>query len=253
MEPIKRPPLLALVHGAGHTGACWDPTIAVLNAQRPDIPVVAVDLPGRRGISGSLADLTIGRAAESVESQIMAMDPGPVVLVAHSLAGVTLPEVANRLGTRLAAMVFISAAVPPNGKSALDILPFPVAPISRLLSTVKPVTRPMSRWLAVRLFANDMTSAQQQFMLEGLVPESARLGTERVRRTAVADVPKTWILTTMDKVNSPARQRKAIERLGGVDTIVELDSGHDAMISSPKALAGLLLEVVDRPGVSPFS
>jgi pimeloyl-ACP methyl ester carboxylesterase len=242
----RSPPLLALVHGAGNTGACWDPTIAVLRAQRPDVPVVAVDLPGRRRNPGSLAELTIERAAESVEKQIMAMDPERVVLVGHSLAGLTLPEVANRLGTRLVAMVFISAAVPPNGKSALDVLPFPVAAISRLVSTVRPVTRPMSRWLAVRLFANDMSREQQQFMAEGLVPESARLGVERVRRTAMADVPKTWILTTMDKVNPPARQRKAIERLGGVDTIVELESGHAAMISRPEAVAGLLLDAVDR-------
>ncbi len=61
----------------------------------------------------------------------------------------------------------------------------------------------------------------------------------------MADVPKTWILTTKDKANPPTRQRRAIGFLGGVDAVVEIDSGHDAMISAPAALAGILLDIVD--------
>jgi pimeloyl-ACP methyl ester carboxylesterase len=242
---LNTPPLLVFVHGSGNTGACWDPTIAALHAQRPDIPAVAVDLPGRRSVPGDLAKLTIRSAAESVETQIRATDPKHVVLIGHSLAGVTLPEIANRLGTRLAALVFISAAVPPNGKAALNVLPFPITQIARLLSTVKPVTRPLPRWMAVRLFAEDMTPEQQQFMFEGLVPESARLVVERVQRSALPSVPTTWILTTKDKVNPPARQRKAIELLGGVDAIVEIDSGHNVMISDPGAVVTVLLDIVN--------
>ena len=44
------------------------------------------------------------------------------VLVGHSMAGLTIPEVARRAPERVAHLVFLSCSVPPEGGSIVDIL-----------------------------------------------------------------------------------------------------------------------------------
>ena len=40
---------VVLIHGAAHTAACWQPTVAELAGSVPDLRVLAVDLPGLTG------------------------------------------------------------------------------------------------------------------------------------------------------------------------------------------------------------
>jgi len=53
-------PALVLVHGGAHAADCWDPTVDEVHRRAPDLPVLAVDLPGRAGKPGELAALSIG-------------------------------------------------------------------------------------------------------------------------------------------------------------------------------------------------
>jgi len=46
-------PALVLMHGGAHAADCWDLTVDEIHRCAPDITVVAVDLPGRRGKPGS--------------------------------------------------------------------------------------------------------------------------------------------------------------------------------------------------------
>ena len=52
-------PALVLVHGAQHAADCWDLTVEEIHRQAPDLKVLAVDLPGRRGKSGDLVGARI--------------------------------------------------------------------------------------------------------------------------------------------------------------------------------------------------
>jgi hypothetical protein len=56
------------------------------------------------------------------------------------------------------------------------------------------------------------------------------------------EVPRTWILTTRDRSLSVRSQRRSIEALGGVQTIIEMDTCHDLMVSEPERLAAILVE-----------
>jgi pimeloyl-ACP methyl ester carboxylesterase len=53
-------------------------------------------------------------------------------------------------------------------------------------------------------------------------------------------VGSTYVVLTDDQVLPPALQRQMAARLGRA-TVVELDAGHSAMVSRPRALAALLL------------
>jgi hypothetical protein len=53
---------------------------------------------------------------------------------------------------------------------------------------------------------------------------------------------RTWILTRRDRVVSARRQHAYMTWLGGVDTVLSVDTCHDVMLSEPSWLADRLIE-----------
>jgi hypothetical protein len=85
--------------------------------------------------------------------------------------------------------------------------------------------------------------AQRGFMAGRLCAESARIPGQNVSRRGMPDdVPRTWILTLRDRALSQKSQRRSIAALGGVQTIVEMDTCHDLMVSEPERLAEILVD-----------
>src|SRR4051812_2321482 len=95
---------VVLVHGAAHSGWCWDRVVAGLTAA--GITARAVDLPGHGQDTGALTDLH-GNAA-SVTAVLDAME-GPVVLVGHSLGGAVITEAG--VHPKVVRLVYIAAMV----------------------------------------------------------------------------------------------------------------------------------------------
>jgi hypothetical protein len=56
------------------------------------------------------------------------------------------------------------------------------------------------------------------------------------------DIPRTWILTLRDRAIAPKLQRKNIQALGGVQTLIEINTCHCLMVSEPELLAETLVE-----------
>jgi hypothetical protein len=55
-------------------------------------------------------------------------------------------------------------------------------------------------------------------------------------------VPRTWILTLRDRALSPTFQRRAIDAIGGVQAIIEMDTCHMLMVREPRRLAEILVD-----------
>lgn len=243
LGPVVSDATLVLVHGGQHTGACWQPTVDVIARRQPHRRVIAVDLPGRASQPGDLATLTISQCVESVVSQIGDSCSGEVVLVGHSMAGLTLPGVVSALGaSRVRHAVYLACCVPPQGKTVVDTLRPPVSWITGVLSKRNPVSKPLPPFVAKWMFANGMSKELRQLTVEGLVSESSGITREPVDRRGMPKVPTTWLLTKRDKSLRPARQREFAANLGSVDEIIEIDTCHNAMMSEPELLADLLLE-----------
>ena len=77
-------------------------------------------------------------SSRAVVDEIVGNDLHDVVLVGHSLAGVTLPGVVGAVPDRLRHVVFVSAAVPPDGGRVIDTLD----PGMREYSRSRPVPTP---------------------------------------------------------------------------------------------------------------
>ncbi len=243
-------PGLVLIHGGYHMARCWAPTVAELQRQAPDVPVLAVDLPGRGDSPADLGSVTVGSCVDRVVGQIDAAGLGEVVVVGHSLGGLTVPGVAARLGAaRVARLVFIATLVPPEGTSAVQLIPWP--PLRWYMARLLPPgrsRRPPPRAAARLGFCNGMTRQQRELVYDQLCPEATNLFHEPADRAQMpASVPRTWILPRRDRACPPRYQRRYLDNLGGVDEVIEIDTCHDVMVSEPATLAAILAERC-RPG-----
>jgi homoserine acetyltransferase len=96
-----------------------------------------------------------------------------------------------------------------------------------------------------KLFCNDMNPEQARFVVENCGPEAVGLIGERLSRAGIpASLPKTYVKLLRDATIPLKKQAAMIANLracpGGDVEVVELDSGHDAMISHPAELAEII-------------
>ncbi len=234
-------PGLVLVHGGAHAADSWDLVVAELARHAPELRVLAVDLPGRPGKPTDLPTIRITDWVDSVVADVDDAGLGDVVVVGHSLAGVTVPGVVAKLGAqRVREMVLVAAFIPPQGESVADALRGP--PLARAAGWIHR-SFPMPAAAARFAFCNGMTREQRRFTMSRLCSESPNVIVETVDRSGMPDkVPRTWIMTLSDRALSVRQQHECIKSLGGVETLICIDSCHDVMISEPHWLARVLLE-----------
>jgi pimeloyl-ACP methyl ester carboxylesterase len=239
---------IVLVHGGGHGAWCWERMLPFISR-----PVLAVDLPGRGGTPGDLDSLTVDECAASVLADADRAGFDRFVLVGHSLGGLTISAVAGRAPSRVSQLVYVSCAVPPEGGSVMDTLPFVIRFVSRqALKRAKRAKQGkqvgsagLSEARIRKMFCNDMNPEQARFVVESCGPEAVGLISERVSRAAIPpSMPKAYVKLARDASIPPKKQDVMIANLrscpGGEVEVVPLDSGHDAMISHPAELAGIV-------------
>jgi pimeloyl-ACP methyl ester carboxylesterase len=228
---------IVFVHGGKHDSRYWQPTMDAIAEREPSVHLLAVDLPGRRGMIG---DMTLSGCVNSAVAQVQRADMGSIVLVGHSLAGVTMPGIASKLGAeRVRRIVAVSCCVPPQGKTTADTVSWSSRLVARLLERV-----PMPRWLARQIFCNGMSAEQTELSLRLLVPDAPDTpGLTRApadRSALPPDIPRTWVLTLRDRTLPPRVQLRFAANLN-VSEIVPIDTGHNPMIADPQGLAEILL------------
>jgi pimeloyl-ACP methyl ester carboxylesterase len=236
-------PGLVLIHGGAHAADCWDLIVAELAGQAPELRVLAVDLPGRAGKPADLVTVTITDWVNSAVADIDDAGLGDVVVVGHSMAGLTVPGIVAKLGAaRVREMILLAAFVPPQGSSVVDTLRGPLAPLARTATRISK-SFPMPAAAARFAFCNGMTRGQRRLVLSRLCLESPNVIVEPVDRGDLPDgVPRTWIMTLRDRALSDQQQLTAIESLGGVDTMICMNGCHDVMFSEPRLLANILAD-----------
>ena len=219
-----------LVHGAAHGAWCWERLVPFLLAGPAVDSVVAVDLVGHgaRLDAKPLDSICLDDYADDVVREVESRDFHDVVLVGHSMAGVTLPLVVPRIQSRLRRVIFLSTTNPPVGQSITDLMTDPLSPVSRELDFEK-------------MFCNDLDDETTSWLLNHLGPEPPGAMTEAARVSPVlADIATTYVLLEQDEALPPAFQRRQIEN-AQPDEVVSFDAGHSAFASRPEDLADLFL------------
>lgn len=219
-----------LIHGASHGAWCWERVVPLLEADLRVEAVLALDLPGR----GALRDMKphdeicLADYVDHVVNELEARDLREIVLVGHSLAGLTLPSVAHRIPDRIRRVVYVAASNPARGRTVMDLMEHPLSPISRGITSET-------------MFCNDLDAETTQWLLSRLCDEPPRVMQEPVViPRAPEGIPSSYILLERDETLPPAYQREQAET-AGVDEVIPFDSGHSAFAAKPREFARLLL------------
>jgi len=224
-----------LIHGGAHGAWCWEPMLRYLGG-----PALALDLPGRGARPADLEKLTLADFANTVVEDIEAAGVSRAILVGHSLAGLTLPPVLERIPERIAHAVVIACVVPREGQDVFDAI---------AISDAERPRRPelLDAELARAMFCSDMDETQARFVLERLCPEAIGPMSEPARLAGLRrPVPRSYVKLLRDQTLSAALQDEFARNAGPGCAVHELDAGHDAMVSRPRELAAILNRIA-RP------
>jgi pimeloyl-ACP methyl ester carboxylesterase len=217
-----------LVHGGWHGAWCWAFLVDELAARGHR--AVTVDLPAEDPAAG---------AREYAAAVLAALPGDDVVLVGHSLAGLTIPVVAAARPVRH--LVYLAAMLPDPGRS--------VAAGDR--QTVRGLGRGQVR------HPDGSTSWEPAAAVDRLYPDSppdrAAWAAARLRRqhwritqevtplTAWPDVPSTYLRCADDRViDADWACRAGPGRLGVAPVTIPGD--HSPFLSRPGELAGVLAD-----------
>jgi pimeloyl-ACP methyl ester carboxylesterase len=168
-------------------------------------------------------------------------DLGQVVLVGHSYAGLVISVVADRAPERIAHLVYLDAFVPRDGESLLELLPAP----TRAAFVDKANTRGEGwRVPPQRIEQYGVREASDVAWASARLGDQPLLTFEQpVRLRREPRCGRTYIACTQFVVRETFRPfaERAQQEPGW--TYHVLDTGHDAMITAPDALAAVLLQV----------
>jgi pimeloyl-ACP methyl ester carboxylesterase len=228
-----------LVHGAWHGGWCWRRVAHALAAAGD-----AVFTPTLTGLGERAHLLTpevgLDTHVQDVAGVLEAEDLADVVLVGHSYAGLVVDAVADRAPGRVAHVVYLDAIVVPDGHSAFDGL----APTTRAHFEARaqaegdgwrvPVSAASAQFLGL---AGD---EDVRWVLDRLTPHPIRSLREPLR--LLRDDPRAPRTYVSCIGGLPAGQPRS-PHARGIEDHVELRTGHDAMVTAPREVVGVLRRV----------
>jgi pimeloyl-ACP methyl ester carboxylesterase len=211
-----------LVHGGAHGAWCWERVLVELD--RLGHRGVAMDLPCDDDAAGAeaYADIVI---------DALAGVPEPVVLVGHSLGGLTLPLVATHRPTQR--MIFLCAMLPVPGKSFRD------------QQAAEPILFPYQGGfdgLRDRFF-HTCTPADADAAMTRLRRQSV---TPFVETTPLADWPEVasnYVLCTADRACRPDWSRRAARERLGIDAVELAGSDHSPFLGRPAELTEIVVRL----------
>lgn len=230
-----------LVHGAWQAPYVWDEVRDDLTGKGNK--VIVVELPGHGKDATPTYTLSLDVYRDKVIKELSAVE-GPVILVGHSMGGMVVTAVAEKVPVKISKLVYIGAFVPESGQALAEI----ADPDSKLGPSLVPsddkLTLDVKKEDLTGLFIADGSAQARQRVVDNYRAEPAIPFTTKVTLTPehFGAVEKVYIKTLQDVVISPGLQDKMIAA-AGIKTIYQLNTSHSPFLSQPKQVAELLLKI----------
>ncbi|MEU8639145.1 alpha/beta fold hydrolase [Amycolatopsis sp. NPDC048633] len=219
-----------LVHGAWHSGRCWDRVVPRLEAAGHR--VLAPSLTGY-GDKAHLLSPEVGLGTHIDDIAGLLEDERDVVLVGHSYAGMVISGVADRVPERIGRLVFLDAMVPEDGETAVDVLPI----------TKQLIDAAVDGWRVPPMGLFGVTDPDDVVWLRSMLsdqPVGCLTEPVRLDNPVAKGIPRTHIHCVGGQRPAGITRRP----VPAGEPVRELPTGHDCMITMPAELTGFLLETV---------
>ncbi len=237
----------AFLLGGGQGSWVWDETIAALEAQagKGTHRLLALDAPGcgtKRGRDTSA--MHFAEIACELNADVSAAGLHDVVLVGHSQAGMTMPQMAEFAPELFRKLVFVSCSMPLPGTSTLDQMGH--GRHGDKADEVGWPVDPQSATMVERfrlMFCNDMSASTAEAFLGKLGHDmwpACCYSYSDWQTGHLAALPVSYVYCLQDLALPPEWQTRFAQRLHA-DRTVYIDVGHQAMNTRPQALAEILL------------
>jgi pimeloyl-ACP methyl ester carboxylesterase len=232
MEPNKSQTSVVFIHGAWADGSSWSAVIEQLQAQGHK--VIAPQFP-----LSSLAD-DVARLR-----QVLALQDGPTILVGHSYGGQIMTALGND-APNVVGLVYIAAFGLDKGETLGGLLA--QGPVTPALAN-RFVDDSGFVWLSdddfVSHFAADVDPAKARVLSAVQQPLAAAAFDEVMGVPAWQSLPSWYLVATDDEALPPDAERQFATRMGA--TVIEIPSGHLAMVSHPGDVAKLIESALGDP------
>ncbi|MGW8951788.1 alpha/beta fold hydrolase [Streptomyces sp. NPDC055709] len=227
-----------LVAGAWLGAWAWDEVVPELRAAgHAGHPLTLSGLAEKQGAPAG-QQTHVQDIVEEVERR----DLRDVVLVGHSYAGIPVGQAAERIGERLARVVFVDSNVPADGESFVSAWPDGRAMVEASIDKNGGFWAPLT---AAEFEGQGLTDEQIARIGGGSTPHPGATLTEpAVLARPLGELPATYIKCLLDS-DEPSPDVVALLR-GERWRLVEMDTGHWPMFSQPRRLAQILLEAAGR-------
>ncbi len=239
-----------LVHGGWHGGWCWQKVIPFLEEASHE--VYAPTLTGLAERASELSpDVGLDTHIQDIEGLLVEKNLHGVILVGHSYGGMVITGVVDQVPERIAHLVYLDTFVPRDGESMADSSPI------------------VKRWLRKQAQAHGdgwrvdsqgtygvTTEPDRSWVLRSVTPQPLKTLEQplHLKNSAIVSAtPRTHIECTGGGFFFSLMRRILVRRILAPRALPpkeagwrlrQLPTGHDAMITMPRELADLLLEVV---------
>lgn len=223
------------VHGAWHGAWCWERIASEL--RKTGHQVFTPDLPGHGSQYQPSHHVTFNDYVSSIISLIL-QQSNPVILVGHSMGGLVITAVAEKIPEHIEELVFITAYIPENGDSLASISEkslsnqlSPYLDINKDKNEIKLRHSPALK----KIFFNccnkkDRDEAFSKLHSQPLEPFFAQIKVSEV----FYQIPKRVFVCKNDKVLMMADQYRMAKTV--VQDVITLDADHSAYYSAAKSL-----------------
>ena len=228
-----------LVHGAFHGGWCWSRVAAILRRDGHDVfTPTQTGLGERRHLLS--ADIKLDTFVTDICEVLETEELTDVVLVGHSFGGISITGAADRMPERIRRLVYLDSRILENGQSMLDVDPQRSGAWTRAAEAHGglALSPPDPAYFGLT------DPADLQWVQRRLTPHPLGTFTSALHlRHPVGNGILCTYVPCVDPLYAPLQVcREWARGRPGWDE-QPIATGHDAMVSAPEELAGILTRI----------
>ena len=233
-------PTYVLVHGAWADESAWG---FVRNQLAQKANVVVVNLPSH-GI-----DLTAANSVSLVDyvkkvSEVIDQQPGKVILVGHSMAGIVISQVGENIPYKIDKLIYVSAYLPQSGDDLLSLSKQDTQ--SKVGGALEFTTDYSAATIKKEMIAPAVCADCPDFMKEVLVKyhkaEPAKPLGEKVLLTKAkyGSLPKYYIYSSNDQAVGYELQKRMVKNNGSIKQTFVMNTSHLPFVVQPEEFVRVL-------------